>query len=96
MGQYLINYDLHKLRDYSKVYRLMASWHAVRLTESSWLATLVGPAPVIRDIVLAQLDGDDTVAVLQLQHGSDWATVRVSAAATTWLSANILPAQKAA
>lgn len=96
MAQYVLNYDLHKRRDYSGLYRLLAGWSAVRLTESLWLANLNGPAEVIRDIMLAQLDSDDTVAVVELKHGADWATVRVAPAASAWLSANVTPAQKAA
>jgi hypothetical protein len=97
MAQYLITYDLHKPhRDYSPLYRLMAGWNAIRLTESLWMANLKGPAKVVRDIVLAQLDSDDTVAVVQLQHGTDWATTRVTTAANAWLANNVTPAERAA
>ena len=94
---YLITYDLHKpVRNYTNLYQLLASWNAVRLTESNWLAALKGPADVIRDIVISKLDRDDTVAVVEIKHGSDWATKRVKPAAIAWLSANVTPAQKAA
>jgi len=93
---YLITYDLHKRRDYAALYRLMASWRATRLTESLWLASLVGPAATIRNIVAANLDHDDTVAVLEVKHGSDWATLRVSPAANAALSTYIAPGQLAA
>jgi len=96
MPSYLVTYDLHKVRNYDGLYRLMASWSAVRLTESLWLAKLNGPADVIRNIVMAQVDGDDTVAVIELKLSADWATIRVSAAANAWLSDNVTPAQKAA
>jgi hypothetical protein len=96
MAQFLITYDLHNRRRYTELYQLLASWDAVRLTESNWLANLKGPAPVIRDIVAGTLDNDDTVAILELEHGSDWATLRVQPAAEAWLSHNITPAQKAA
>ena len=96
MSQYLVTYDAHKIRNYQRLYQLMASWHATRLTESLWMANLVGPASVIRDLVAATLDNDDTVAVIQLQQGADWATSRVKPAASAWLSAYITPAQVAA
>jgi hypothetical protein len=96
MAQYLITYDLHKVRNYQPLYHLMAGWSATRLTESLWLANLVGPAAVIRDVVSSTLDNDDTVAVIQLQKGTDWATVRVPPAATGWLSAYVTPAEIAA
>ena len=49
---YLISYDLHKRRKYDELYRLMATWKAVRLTESQWLANLRGPATAVRGCVL--------------------------------------------
>lgn len=96
MSQYLITYDNHAPRDYSGVFRLMASWQAVRLTESLWLANLVGPAPTIRDIVKSVMEWNDTVAVIELQPGADWATSFVPPAASSWLSANVTPAKQAA
>lgn len=96
MAKYLLTYDLHKLRDYKELWRLLAGWSAIRLTESLWLANLNGPAEVIRDLMLAQLDADDTVAVIEIKPGADWATMRVTPAANAWLSANVTPSQKAA
>lgn len=96
MARYLLTYDLHKRRDYDALWRLLASWTAIRLTESLWLANLKGPAEVIRDLMLAQLDGDDTVAVVEIKPGADWATMRVTPAANAWLSANVTPSKKAA
>ena len=94
--KFLITYDNHPPRDYGALYRLMAEWKAVRLAQSVWLAELRGPADVVRDIVQRTLQLNDTVAVLELKPGSDWATKRVPAAASAWLSANVMPAQKAA
>jgi hypothetical protein len=94
--RYLLTYDLHKRRVYDSLYRLLAGWGAVRLTESLWMANLKGPADVVRDLMLAHLDADDTVAVVEIKPGSDWATMRVSAAANAWLSSNVTPSQKAA
>jgi hypothetical protein len=96
MSNYYITYDLHKRRNYDSLYQLLASWRAVRLTESDWLATLNGAADVVRDVVLQHLDSDDTVAVIEIPKGADWATMRVSSAANAWLSSNVTPSQKAA
>ena len=96
MAQFLITYDLHNRRQYGELYKLMAAWNATKLTESNWLASLNGTAEQVRDIVASKLDNDDTVAVLELKHGSYWATLRVSPAANAWLSAYMLPAKKAA
>ena len=96
MRRYLITYDLHKVRDYKKLYQLMATWKAVRLTESLWMAVLKGPAGTVRNFVRATLDGDDTVAVVEIKAGSDWATQNATPAANAWLAANVTPTQKAA
>lgn len=96
MNRYMLNYTLHNRRDYKGLWRLLASWSAIRITDSVWLANLSGPAEVIRNIMLAQLDADDTVAVVEVKAGVDWATMRVPAAANAWLSANVTPSQKAA
>ena len=96
MAQYLITYDNHAPRDYSGVYKLMASWDAVKLTESLWLTNLLGPAPIIRDIVISTMEWNDTVAVIELKQGTDWATSFVPPAASGWLSAYVTPAQRAA
>lgn len=96
MASFLITYDLHNRRNYADLYRLMAGWNAVKLTESNWLANLNGTASEVRDIVASTLDNDDTVAVLELKQASGWATLRVPPAANAWLSANMSPAHKAA
>ena len=96
MAQYLVTYDLHRERHYGLLYQLMAGWGATRLTESLWMANLLGPAPVIRDLVRASLDYDDSVAVIELKQGTDWATTSISAAANAWLSNYVTPAQDAA
>ena len=75
----------------------MASWKAVRLAESVWLANLRGPAPVVRDMVLRTLQLNDSVAVVELKHGADWAvSPAVSSTASAWLSAYVTPSQAAA
>lgn len=92
MATYLITYDLHKVRNYVPLYQLLHQWKAVRLTESNWLAVLVGPAEKVRECISYHLDNDDTVAVLELKTGTDWATSRVSKASVAWLSNNVTPA----
>jgi hypothetical protein len=94
--QYLITYDLHRTRNYQRLYTLMANWNAVRLTESLWMANLKGPADAIRTFVAAAVDNDDTVAVIQLTPGADWATLRVKPAASQWLSTHVTAARQAA
>lgn len=92
MAKYLITYDNHAPRDYSGVYDLMQLWNAERLTESLWLVELLGPAPVIRDLVKGSMQWNDTVEVIELQPGTDWATSFVRPSAADWLSKNVTPA----
>lgn len=97
MANYLITYDNRAPRNYNALYQLMASWNAVRLSESVWLANLVGPAGTVRDIVLGTMQRDDLVTVVELKPGADWAvTLNASDAAKAWLSAHVTPSQAAA
>lgn len=96
MAQFLITYDNKPPRDYNALYRLLGSWGAVMLAESVYLATLNANASEVRRIVSRTLNTDDLVAVIQLEHGLDWATINATTTANAWLSRNIQPAQKAA
>lgn len=97
MAQFLITYDNKPPRNYNALYQLMASWKAVRLADSVWLANLVGPAPTVRNVVLSKLQSNDIVAVVELKHGADWAVSNAtSAAASAWLSNYVTPSQAAA
>lgn len=96
MAKYLITYDNKPPRNYAALYRLMAQWKAVKLAESVWLANLVGTAETVRNLVTSTLQPNDVVAVVELKAGSDWATSQVAPTASAWLSAYVMPAQKAA
>lgn len=87
MAQFLITYDNKLPRDYAPVYKLMAYWRAVPLSESVWLASLNARAPEIRDLVLASMQPNDIVTVTELVTGADWAVSdATNAPAKTWLS----------
>lgn len=88
MTAYLITYDNHPPRDYHGVYELMDAWDAVRLAESVWLADLQASAVPVREAVKAALQPGDTVAVLELAPGADWA-IYASAASAAWLKAHV-------
>jgi hypothetical protein len=87
MPYYMISYDLHKVRDYKRLYECLAEWKAAKLLESVWLAELRGPASAVRDILTARVDNDDSVAVLELRPNFDWATARVFVTGNNWLRA---------
>lgn len=96
MAKYLITYDLHKQRRYTALYELLSLWKAVPLLESVWFAQLSGTAEEVRNFLLQTLDADDSLAVIELKPGSDWATRKVDNIATNWLSSHITPAARAA
>lgn len=85
MAHFVISYDLHRRRDYRDLYQLLESWKAVRLLESVWLADLIGPAETVKELVLKTLDSDDSVAVLELKPGAQWAAAREKPGARAWL-----------
>jgi hypothetical protein len=89
MALYLISYDLHNRRVYTDLYDLMALWKAKRLLESVWLAKLIGPAETVRDFVRGTLDGDDSVAVIELEPTAEWAVIDALPGGVSWLQRNI-------
>jgi len=88
MPLYLISYDEHNERDYEECYKLLVSWHGVRLLESLWLANLRGPAEVLQRFVSATFDGDASVAVIEVPSNSDWATANCYELGIEMLQAN--------
>ncbi len=89
MTHYVISYDLHNQRTYQPVWNLLNQWGAAKLLESLWLVTLDAGAGPVRDALLAVVDADDSIAVIELKTGSDWASIRVVPAGLTWLKNNI-------
>lgn len=91
MAFFLISYDLHKVRVYEPLYKKLAEWKSVRLLESVWLSNINGTAVQVRDILTTLVDSDDSIAVIELKSGSDWATLRTKPGGKEWLQANIHP-----
>jgi hypothetical protein len=73
---YLISYDLRKVKNYSKLYECLNQWKAQRLLESLWVAHVQGTSNTIRQILMNCVDGDDSLVVIELPAGIDWATQR--------------------
>lgn len=90
MAKYVLSYDFHNARDYSKLYGLLGRWNAKRIQQSMWLATLNGTATAVREALKDTGDGDDAFLVIELKEGSDWAhTKGVYQEGSDWLVANI-------
>ncbi len=84
---YLISYDLRKVKNYLHLYECLVSWRAQKLIESLWVADLKGPSKAIRDTLTGFIDDDDSIVVIELPAGVDWATVRAQAAGVGLLKA---------
>jgi hypothetical protein len=61
----------------------------VRLLESVWLVDLLGPATAIRNILATHIDADDSIAVIQLASGIQWATILGKPDGVAWLQQRI-------
>jgi hypothetical protein len=75
--KFLVSYDAHHVRDYTRLYRLLAQLSAVRLHYSLWIVEGQFDAAQLRNAIRGALDADDSVAVLELPNGAKWATYRV-------------------
>ncbi|WP_341915784.1 hypothetical protein [Ferrovibrio terrae] len=89
MAFFVVSYDLHKSRDYEGIITALTGHSGVRLLESFWLISLNNTASQVRDWLKAQVDSDDSLAVIELKAGSDWAGLRTKEDGITWLRQNI-------
>ena len=89
MAHFIISYDLHKQRTYEPVWNALEDWGATRLLESLWVVTLINSAEEVRDALKEMIDNDDSISVIELKHGSDWATTRAKKRGVAWLTNNI-------
>jgi hypothetical protein len=85
MPLYLISYDLHRERDYPRLYEALDYLSAVKLLESVWLADLTGPAAEICRLLSAHIDADDSLAIIELAPGIQWSAIRPEPAGGAWL-----------
>ena len=85
MSEYVISYDLHRDRNYQHIYDLMDVWGAVRLHQSVWLVSLPVTAGAVQRWLTQAIDPDDSVVVLQLKPGLQWASYRLEDGPLAWL-----------
>jgi hypothetical protein len=89
MYLYLISFDLHDSRTCQALWDEFRAMAASRLLESLWLVSSSAPAEEIRDRLAAVAHPDDCFAVIEMQPGSNWATMRAKTDGISWLSANL-------
>lgn len=90
MGHFIVSYDAHIVRDYTRFYEAAKENNGVALLNSMWAFEFSSSASEVRDWAKAQFDNDDSIVVIELKKGSDWATVKAGKAAA-WLKQNIKP-----
>jgi hypothetical protein len=88
MPNYLISYDLRRVRNYEPLWKQLRDWGAVRLLESLWLAELRGPSDTVRQLLTNYIDSDDGLTVISLEAGTNWSTIRCQPAGVSWLKAH--------
>jgi len=85
MALFAVSYDLHNQRNYAPVHAALTEHGGAKLLESLWLIELSNTASQVRDWLKEQVDGDDSVAVVELKSGSGWAGLRSRDAGVKWL-----------
>ena len=90
--KYLISYDQHKDRNYQPIWNLLKNAGAVRLLESFWVVTAPGNCAAIRDEIKRVTRNEDSIVVIEIPAGTDWATWSAQPAGVNWLSEQILRA----
>lgn len=89
LAYFIASYDLHNKRTYPPVWEKLENLGASRLLESLWVLTSTLNASQIRDELKTVIDSDDSVTVIELKHGSWWASLRAQDAGVEWLRQNI-------
>ena len=89
MYLYLISFELHDPRMHPPLWDRLKAMAASRLLESLWLVSSPAPAEQIRDELADAAHPDDCFAVIEMQPGSNWATMRAKTDGISWLSANL-------
>jgi hypothetical protein len=74
MALFAVSYDLHNNRQYEPLWSALKSAGGVRLLESFWLLKSTYSAAILRNLLKAQIDADDAVAVIEVTPTADWAT----------------------
>ena len=89
MPLYAVSYDLHNKRDYQPIWDGLREVGGKKLLESLWLIDVDDEAADVKDWMKMLLDGDDSVAVVELQSSADWATYKAQQDGNEWLETNL-------
>jgi len=89
MAKFLVSYDQHRDRDYTRIWTLLRQWGAKRILESLWLVDLNSPSAEAREAIRAVTNDEDSILVIQLTPGAEWSSYAAQAEGVAWLEANI-------
>lgn len=89
MYRYIISYDQHGDKDYTPIWTLLRSWGAVRLLESVWLVSSTQQPGALREAIRQYTRNEESVAVIALQEGAEWATYNCQDEGVRWLQRSL-------
>lgn len=81
MATFLVSYDAHKVRDYSRFYEAAKNNDGVALLDSMFGFEFDSTVAEVRDWAKSLFDADDSVVVIQLEPRVSWATSKAAKAA---------------
>ncbi len=87
MATFIVSYDAHKVRDYSRFYEAAKENNGVPLLDSMWGFEFDASVSQIRDWAHSLFDEDDSIVVLQIKPRFSWATWAAKKAAA-WFKTN--------
>jgi hypothetical protein len=89
MTMYLVSYDQHRDRDYTSIWNQLKAWGAKRILESVWFVNVSGSAADVCNQLRRASKNEDSLAVVELTSGSNWATSGAQADGVNWLRQHI-------
>jgi hypothetical protein len=89
MALYVVSYDQHRDRDYTPIWTLLHQWDAQRILESVWLVAINATVGAVRDALRAKTRNEDSLMVIELQPGNQWATYNAQINGVDWLTNHI-------
>lgn len=85
MTIYLISYDQHRDRNYTRLRDALQRQGAIRLLESVWGLVSDATAAEIRNDIKDVTHDEDSIIVLELAEPGGWASRKIKKEAAEWL-----------
>jgi hypothetical protein len=91
MSVFVISYDLHKIKDYQRLFdsiKQAAKFGWCRAVESTWFISTDSNSVAIREYINRSINSDASLLVCKLDHG-DGAWVGLAPEVSAWLKSNL-------